>query len=122
MKQSWVPKLVYTKVKQDVTLAEANQHKTEWFDGVHSCKASDTVLTVIERLVKTDVARLVVVNEEEKVVGIVTVSDVICYLVMRSYPSIRTRRGKIVKSVSCEDLSMKSLTDHSCSPPRWFHV
>jgi 5'-AMP-activated protein kinase regulatory gamma subunit len=63
----------------DATLAEANQHKTEWFDGVHSCVATDTVLTVIERLVKTDVARLVVVDEEEKVVGVVTVSGRLLY-------------------------------------------
>jgi predicted transcriptional regulator len=119
----------------DATLAEANQHKTEWFDGVHSCVATDTVLTVIERLVKTDVARLVVVDEEEKVVGVVTVSDVIRYLVILSLPNLRSRRKVGTRredsigeefedfgDLSYDDLSLKSLPDQSCSPPRWFQV
>merc|ERR1711971_1345211 len=48
----------------------------------------------MERLVKADVNKLVVVDNDEKVVGIVTVSDIIHFLVLRHCPvATRVRRG-----------------------------
>lgn len=115
----------------DVSLEQANQHKTMWFTGVHKCTADETLYTVIDRLVKTDVARLVVVDAEDKVVGVVTVSDIIRSLIMRTNPTVTAER----KIRSMEDMSMSlastSLTStsltgsnggYSCSPPRWFQV
>jgi len=115
----------------DVSLEQANQHKTMWFTGVHNCTADETLYTVIDRLVKTDVARLVVVDAEDKVVGVVTVSDIIRSLIMRTNPTVTAER----KIRSMEDMSMSlastSLTStsmtgsnggYSCSPPRWFQV
>jgi len=36
-------------------LKEANQHRNEWFEGVYSCKSSDTLLEVMEKIVKAEV-------------------------------------------------------------------
>jgi len=126
----------------EVTLKAANQHKQERFDGVHNCKGSDSVLDVMEKLVKTDVNKLVVVDEEEMVTGIVTVSDVIHYIVLRRdlhmdnrlIPNgcLRRRRGKrredsIGEEEECEeedveDQGVRDGLSTSCSPPRWFNV
>ena len=48
---------------------------------------SDTVLECIEKLVMANVNRLVIVTEEDRVSGIVTVSDMIDFLVLRHSPS-----------------------------------
>jgi len=75
-------------------LRDANSHKSGWFEGVHNCRGDESVLDVMERLVKADVNKLVVVDNDEKVVGIVTVSDIIHFLVLRHCPvATRVRRG-----------------------------
>jgi len=128
----------------EVTLKRAIEHKTEFFDGVHTCKAEETIYTVMERLVKADVARLVVVDEEEKVVGIVTISDIIWYLIKQSNNLSKQRSSdKKSRHSGCrredsigeefeeleelsDDVSDKSsykINSYSCSPPpRWFDV
>ena len=66
----------------EITLDEATKLRM-FFDGVYSCKGSDSVLECLEKLVRADVNRLVVVDGEDKVEGIVTVSDMIAFLVLR---------------------------------------
>ena len=39
----------------DVTLKEANQHRNEWFEGVHKCIQTETLFQVMERIVKAEV-------------------------------------------------------------------
>ena len=39
----------------DVTLKEANQHRNEWFEGVHKCIQPETLFQVMERIVKAEV-------------------------------------------------------------------
>ena len=67
----------------DVTLKEANEHRNEWFEGVHMCKITDSLFHVMEIIVKAEVHRLVVVDEEKKVLGVVSLSDILAYLVLR---------------------------------------
>ncbi|OXU31728.1 hypothetical protein TSAR_007905 [Trichomalopsis sarcophagae] len=38
----------------DVTLREANEHRNEWFEGVQSCKLSETLFTVMEKIVRAE--------------------------------------------------------------------
>jgi len=66
-----------------VTLKQANEHRNEWFEGVHKCKATDSLGTVMETIVKAEVHRLVVVSDDDKVVGVVSLSDILSYLVLR---------------------------------------
>ena len=39
----------------DLSLKEANQHRNEWFEGVYSCKKTDSLYTVMETIVKAEV-------------------------------------------------------------------
>ncbi|XP_046829002.1 serine-rich adhesin for platelets isoform X6 [Vespa crabro] len=63
----------------DVSLRAANEHRNEWFEGVQSCKLDETLFTVMERIVH----RLVVIDEDDKVIGIISLSDLLYYLVLR---------------------------------------
>ncbi|XP_059086007.1 5'-AMP-activated protein kinase subunit gamma-2-like isoform X4 [Tigriopus californicus] len=67
----------------DVTLKEANEHRNEWFEGVHTCKKTDSLYTVMEIIVKAEVHRLVIVDNEHKVQGVISLSDILAYLVLR---------------------------------------
>ena len=39
----------------DVTLKKANEHRNEWFEGVHKCRPDESLFTVMERIVKAEV-------------------------------------------------------------------
>jgi len=67
----------------DITLKQANEHRNEWFEGVHKCTLEETLFVIMERIVKAEVHRLVVVDEQDRVVGVLSLSDILQYLVMR---------------------------------------
>ncbi|XP_012058105.1 PREDICTED: dentin sialophosphoprotein [Atta cephalotes] len=67
----------------DVSLREANEHRNEWFEGVQSCKLDETLFTIMERIVRAEVHRLVVIDDDDKVIGIISLSDLLFYLVLR---------------------------------------
>merc|ERR1712083_1181903 len=77
----------------NVTLKEANEHRNEWFEGVHTCKRDDSLFAVMETIVKAEVHRLVIIDGEEKVCGVVSLSDILSFLVLR--PSGEDKRTKI---------------------------
>lgn len=39
----------------DVTLKKANEHRNEWFEGVHKCKLDETLFTIMEKIVRAEV-------------------------------------------------------------------
>ena len=41
----------------DISLKQANEHRNEWFEGVHSCKQTDTLFAVMEKIVKAEVCK-----------------------------------------------------------------
>ena len=67
----------------DVTLKEANEHRNEWFEGVHTCKRNDSLFAVMENIVKAEVHRLVIIDKDGKVCGVVSLSDILSFLVLR---------------------------------------
>ncbi|KAK0169364.1 hypothetical protein PV328_012142, partial [Microctonus aethiopoides] len=67
----------------NVTLRTANHHRNEWFEGVQNCKLDQPLFTVMEKLVRAEVHRLVIVDDDEKVIGIISLSDLLFYLVLR---------------------------------------
>ncbi|KAK2582504.1 hypothetical protein KPH14_004803 [Odynerus spinipes] len=67
----------------DISLRAANEHRNEWFEGVQSCKLDETLFTIMEKIVRAEVHRLVVVDEDDKVIGIISLSDLLYYLVLR---------------------------------------
>lgn len=66
-----------------MTLRKANEHRNAWFEGVQKCCLDESLFTVMERIVRAEVHRLVVVDEHDKVIGIISLSDILLYLVLR---------------------------------------
>ncbi|XP_046395930.1 uncharacterized protein LOC124163225 isoform X2 [Ischnura elegans] len=67
----------------DVSLKKANEHRNEWFEGVQKCRLDETLFTVMEKIVRAEVHRLVIVDDEDKVIGMISLSDLLMYLVLR---------------------------------------
>ncbi|CAL9704477.1 unnamed protein product [Knipowitschia caucasica] len=66
----------------DVTVTKALQHRSQYFEGVLTCNRLETLEAIINRLVEAEVHRLVVVDEQEVVKGIVSLSDILQALVL----------------------------------------
>ncbi|XP_051567370.1 5'-AMP-activated protein kinase subunit gamma-1-like [Myxocyprinus asiaticus] len=66
----------------DITVTKALQHRSQYFEGVLTCRANETLEAIINRLVEAEVHRLVVVDEQEVVKGIVSLSDILQALVL----------------------------------------
>ncbi|CAB4057400.1 PRKAG [Lepeophtheirus salmonis] len=54
----------------DISLEEANEYRNGWFEGVHKCKQTDSLFDVMKNIVKAEVHRLVVVDDDDKVMWI----------------------------------------------------
>ncbi|GLV41653.1 SNF4/AMP-activated protein kinase gamma subunit [Carabus blaptoides fortunei] len=93
----------------DVSLKKANEHRNEWFEGVHKCKLDETLFTIMEKIVRAEVHRLVVVDDEDKVIGIISLSDLLLYLVLRPCGEESTTNG--VTSVRAQTNLSKSASD-----------
>ncbi|KFM66003.1 5'-AMP-activated protein kinase subunit gamma-2, partial [Stegodyphus mimosarum] len=67
----------------DITVKKALEHRDQYFEGVLKCTLNDTFSAVLERIVKAEVHRLVVVDNEDNVIGMISLSDILSYLVLR---------------------------------------
>ncbi|XP_053115996.1 5'-AMP-activated protein kinase subunit gamma-2 isoform X2 [Hemicordylus capensis] len=66
----------------DITVTQALQHRSQYFEGVVKCNKLETLETIVDRIVKAEVHRLVVVNEADSIVGIISLSDILQALVL----------------------------------------
>ncbi|KAJ1373463.1 hypothetical protein KIN20_035864 [Parelaphostrongylus tenuis] len=66
----------------DCTVQEALNHRSDWFEGVHCCLETDSLFVVLENIVRAEVHRLVVTDADKKVVGIISLSDILKFLVL----------------------------------------
>lgn len=106
----------------DVTLKEALKHRNEWFEGVQKCNINETLGAVMERIARAEVHRLVVVDEEERVIGVVSLSDILSYLVLRPVGLGRwaktpeeIKNGKKKKSAASEEEELRAMAQHRSS-------
>ncbi len=53
------------------------------FEGVIRCLDTAKLWTVVDKVVSAEVHRIVIVDSEDRLVGIVTMSNIIRYLVLR---------------------------------------
>lgn len=67
----------------DVSLRKANEHRNAWFEGVRKCTVNETLYTIMERIVRAEVHRLVITDDNSKVIGIISLSDILLFLVLR---------------------------------------
>ncbi|KAL6489774.1 hypothetical protein MHYP_G00001190 [Metynnis hypsauchen] len=74
----------------DITVTQALQHRSQYFEGVMKCKRHETLDTIVDRIVKAEVHRLVVVDENSSIEGIISLSDILQALVLT--PAGRSRK------------------------------
>lgn len=67
----------------DVSVIEALQYRKSRFDGVAKCKKDELLVTIMERIVKKEVHRLVIVDDEDRVIGILSLSDILTFIVLK---------------------------------------
>ncbi|KAG1681393.1 5'-AMP-activated protein kinase subunit gamma-2 [Nymphon striatum] len=77
----------------DITIKQALEHRNEWFEGVHNCKVTDSLSSVMERICKAEVHRLVVVDDANRVKGVISLSDILKSLVNK-HPAIKQLEEK----------------------------
>eukprot|EP00795_Rhopilema_esculentum_P014639 gene14639-5725_t len=66
----------------DITVSEALSHRQDGFEGVQICRTDETFYTIIDRIVKKKVHRLVVVDRDRIARGIISLSDILNYLIL----------------------------------------
>eukprot|EP00127_Corallochytrium_limacisporum_P001788 Clim_evm4s82 gene=Clim_evmTU4s82 len=64
----------------DRTIREALAHRQEGFEGVHTCLRTDSLGKIMNQIVKARVHRLVIVDEEQRVSGVISLSDILSFL------------------------------------------
>ncbi|XP_076000588.1 5'-AMP-activated protein kinase subunit gamma-1-like isoform X1 [Genypterus blacodes] len=66
----------------DITVTQALKHRSQYFEGVVKCHKMETMETIVDRIVKAEVHRLVVVDERSSIEGIISLSDILQALVL----------------------------------------
>ncbi|XP_033116662.1 5'-AMP-activated protein kinase subunit gamma-1-like isoform X10 [Anneissia japonica] len=96
----------------DVTIEQALKHRETYFEGVAKCKATESLETIIEKIIKAEVHRLVVVDDEDHLVGVISLSDLLNHLVLKpaGVPSRNPSGSSSVSSVSSPTLANTSPT------------
>lgn len=67
----------------DITVKKALEHRADGFEGVHTCCLDETLHTIIDRLTDAGVHRLVIVDKERRCIGVLSLSDILKFLVLR---------------------------------------
>jgi len=66
-----------------MTIKEALSYRKERLEDVAKCYKNESLSTCMERIVKAEVHRLVVVDNDEHVIGVLSLSDLLYYIVIR---------------------------------------
>ena len=64
----------------DLTVGDALLKRPEDFEGVHTCTVNDRLSTIMDTIRKSRLHRLFVVDDEGKLVSVVSLSDILRYL------------------------------------------
>ena len=67
----------------DISVIKALEYRSNRFDGVACCTKNETLGVIMERIVNKEVHRLVVVDDDHKVIGIISLSDILTYIVLK---------------------------------------
>ncbi|XP_075992383.1 uncharacterized protein LOC142987472 [Anticarsia gemmatalis] len=63
-----------------LTIGEVRNKKKDWEEKLQKCRSSITLYEALEVIVRTESHRLLLVNKDDKLVGIVSLSDILVYL------------------------------------------
>lgn len=82
-------------------MIKALEYRSNRFDGVSCCTKNETLGVIMERIVNKEVHRLVIVDDQHRVIGIISLSDILTYIVLK--------QNEITSSTtSSTDVSMTS--------------
>lgn len=95
----------------DVSLRRANEHRNAWFEGVQKCILDETLYVIMERIVRAEVHRLVITDEADKVIGIISLSDILYHLVLRPMEMEKSVSGSMHSLRSFQTSSVGGLDD-----------
>ncbi|XP_067219881.1 5'-AMP-activated protein kinase subunit gamma-1 isoform X5 [Chanodichthys erythropterus] len=79
----------------DITVTQALLHRSQYFEGVMKCYRHETLETIVNRIVKAEVHRLVVVDDNSSIEGIISLSDILQALVLT--PAGRCRMDSVTE-------------------------
>ncbi len=66
-----------------MTIKEALSYRKERLEDVAKCYKNESLSICMERIIKAEVHRLVVVDHDEHVIGVLSLSDLLYYIVIR---------------------------------------
>ncbi|KAI5633973.1 CBS domain-containing protein [Phthorimaea operculella] len=69
---------LYTNLS--LTIGEVRNKKKDWEEKLQKCRSSITLYEALEVIVRTESHRLLLVNRDDKLLGIVSLSDILVYL------------------------------------------
>ncbi|CEF68567.1 IP17340p [Strongyloides ratti] len=69
-------------INLDITVSDALSHRNDLFEGVKTFRTTDSLINIVQILVESQVHRLVAVDDEDKILGIVSLSDILRYLIL----------------------------------------
>lgn len=95
----------------DVSLRKANEHRNAWFEGVQKCILDETLYVIMERIVRAEVHRLVITDDTHKVIGIISLSDILYHLVLRPMEIEKSVSGSMHSLRSFQTSSLGGLDD-----------
>ncbi|XP_065570833.1 uncharacterized protein LOC136033827 isoform X3 [Artemia franciscana] len=101
----------------DITLEKANAHRNAWFEGVSKCSLDDTLFSILEKIVRAEVHRLVIVDDEEKVIGVISLSDILKEIVLkpaRAYSSFHSSSASMEEATIPEEEIPSMDADNTC--------
>ena len=64
----------------DLSVGDALLRRLEEFEGVHTCTLNDRLSTIMDTIRKSRLHRLFVVDDEGKLVSVITLSDILNYI------------------------------------------
>jgi len=66
-----------------ITVKEALKHRTDPSEGLRICDETDSLSTIIKMMFEEKSHRVIVADHDLRVLGVVTLSDIMAYLVLR---------------------------------------
>lgn len=89
----------------DITVIKALEYRSNRFDGVSSCTKNETLGAIMERIVNKEVHRLVIVDEDNRVTGILSLSDILTFIVLKQNEIFATSSNSSSESSSASSSS-----------------
>ncbi|CAO3572653.1 unnamed protein product [Mortierella alpina] len=98
----------------DLCVAEALLRRPEDFAGVHTCTLNDSLSSIFGTIRKSQVHRLIVVDSGNKLKGIVSLSDIMRYLIGGTRETKEPAGGNVEEAeVHVEDIEKETKSTHS---------